>query len=120
MKMNEYLAALKPLEEDAVNTFQAGRKPTQEQLRARFAALLAKEIINGELDELITDLCIDSDLEGIRQCSQCRQLMLDGYVVGDEQYCSKKCLHKNYTAKDWKKMSAADPDENYYTNWIEE
>lgn len=120
MKMNEYLEALKPLEEDAVNTFQAGKKPTQKQLRARFAALLAKEIINGEFDELITDLCIDSDLEGIRQCSQCGQLMLDGYVVGGEHYCSKKCLHKNYTEKDWKKMSAAGPDDNYYTDWIEE
>lgn len=66
------------------------------------------------------DLCIDSDLEGIRQCSQCGQLMLDGYVVGGEHYCSKKCLHKNYTEKDWKKMSAAGPDDNYYTDWIEE
>ena len=55
--------------------------------------------------------------EMARFCSECGELMIDGYVVydGEEYYCSDECLHKHYTDKEWREMYES--DNGYYTQF---
>lgn len=55
--------------------------------------------------------------EMARFCSECGELMLDGYVVydGEEYYCSDECLHKHYTDEEWREMYES--DDGYYTQF---
>lgn len=53
----------------------------------------------------------------VRRCSECGDIMFDGYVVDDgmEYYCSDECLHKHFTDKEW--QQAYDEDWGYWTHW---
>lgn len=53
-----------------------------------------------------------------RQCSECNNGMNEGYCInsGTEYYCSDRCLHKHYTAKQWREIYNANSD-SYWTTW---
>lgn len=50
-----------------------------------------------------------------RNCSKCHKVMNDGYIVGDEYYCSDECLHKVYTEEQYRQLY--NNDVAYYTEW---
>lgn len=50
-------------------------------------------------------------------CSECGELILEGYIVcdGEAYYCSDECLHKHYTDEEWREMYES--DDGYYTQF---
>jgi len=52
-----------------------------------------------------------------RQCTECKGLFNEGYVDGDDYYCSDKCLHKHYTKEEWLKEYKENPEYCYWTAW---
>ena len=68
------------------------------------------------------------DGDNWRYCHECGKVMSEGFLVngGDAYYCSKECLHKHHTPKEWAEMCAGPEgyeengnDENYWTDWAE-
>lgn len=53
-----------------------------------------------------------------RVCDECNKGMNQGYVIngGEAHYCSDDCLHKHYTAEEWKEMYS-DEGDSYWTEW---
>ena len=56
---------------------------------------------------------------GLPICSVCNASMEKGYCVdyGYGYYCSRDCLHTDYTPEQWDAMCEDDDDGNYYTTW---
>jgi len=54
-----------------------------------------------------------------RRCDECTNCFNQGYVIdnGIEYYCSKKCLNKHYSDKDFNKMYDEGKGDSYYTEW---
>lgn len=54
-------------------------------------------------------------------CTECGTPMNEGYCIwaGMQYYCTDKCLHANYTQKEWKEMYK-DGGDNYWTEWYED
>lgn len=57
------------------------------------------------------------ELEDIRRCSECKNIMNQGYCIenGLEYYCSDECLHKHYTKEEYNLMYNS--GDSYYTSW---
>lgn len=55
-----------------------------------------------------------------RSCSKCGKHMISGYVIGNgsEYYCSDKCLHSEYSEKEYDEMYKN--NEAYWTEWEDE
>ena len=55
--------------------------------------------------------------EPARFCSECGELMIDGYCISDgfEYFCSDECLYKNYSKEEYDKMY--EEDDAYWTQW---
>ncbi|KAB3652664.1 hypothetical protein GAT26_15855, partial [Phocaeicola vulgatus] len=53
-----------------------------------------------------------------RRCSECGKLMREGYCVdmGVAYYCSKDCLHTDFTDEEWNE-ECENNDQSYYTEW---
>ncbi|MDO4497930.1 MAG: hypothetical protein Q4B58_08920 [Bacteroidales bacterium] len=53
-----------------------------------------------------------------RRCSECGKLMREGYCLdmGVAYYCSRDCLHSEYTDEEWT-AECEDNDQSYYTEW---
>ncbi|MDO4497288.1 MAG: hypothetical protein Q4B58_05625 [Bacteroidales bacterium] len=53
-----------------------------------------------------------------RRCSECGKLMREGYCLdmGVAYYCSRECLHSEYTDEEWT-AECEDNDQSYYTEW---
>ena len=51
-----------------------------------------------------------------RRCSECGKLMREGYCVdmGVAYYCSKDCLHTDFTDEEWNE-ECENNDQSYYT-----
>ena len=61
--------------------------------------------------------------EEFRVCSECGDVMIDGYVIndGDEYYCCDECLHKHYTEEEYLNLyydGDFDGESTYYTQWF--
>lgn len=64
-------------------------------------------------------------IEGVkfaRACSNCGKGMNEGYCIhgGDAYYCSDKCLDKNVTASEWRKLYSDGNTDSYFTTWDSE
>jgi hypothetical protein len=59
-----------------------------------------------------------------RKCDKCGQGMYEGYVAGNEYYCSDNCLHTIYTPEEWTNMYEEGEDNGgsdfYWTQWEDE
>ncbi len=53
-----------------------------------------------------------------RKCSKCGKVFNEGFIDGEEYYCSEKCLP--YTKKEWKALYSEYPDYCYWTVWEDE
>ena len=53
-----------------------------------------------------------------RRCSECGKLMREGYCadMGVAYYCSKECLHSDFTDEEWAEECESN-DQSYYTEW---
>ena len=53
-----------------------------------------------------------------RRCSECGKLMREGYCadMGVAYYCSKDCLHSDFTDEKWADECESN-DQSYYTEW---
>lgn len=53
-----------------------------------------------------------------RVCDECAKGMNDGFVIsgGEQYFCSKECLHQNYTEEEFTAMATEDSD-TYWTQW---
>jgi hypothetical protein len=53
-----------------------------------------------------------------RRCSVCGKIMRSGYCadMGAAYYCSKECLHTEYSDEEWERECFAN-DQSYYTEW---
>ena len=53
-----------------------------------------------------------------RRCSECGKLMREGYCadMGVAYYCSKDCLHSDFTDEEWAEECESN-DQSYYTEW---
>lgn len=76
--------------------------------------------------ETFKNYIINNGVKYARKCDKCGCGMNDGYVVagGEEYYCSPKCLHEEYSPKEWDEMVSNfdiyDCRENYWTEWQDE
>ena len=75
---------------------------------------------NGVTADDIEENCIAFDPNGeivgeYRICSKCGDLMIDGYIVFEDYYCSDECLHKDYTHEEY--MEMYENDDAYWTQW---
>ena len=54
-----------------------------------------------------------------RKCNECSKVFNEGYCVkgGEEYYCSKECLNKHYTPKEWDDLYAEGNSDSYFTEW---
>jgi len=52
------------------------------------------------LDSMVEDIL---DLVEIRVCSECDEIMTEGFCIGggEEYYCSSHCLNQHYTEQEW-------------------
>ena len=98
---------------------------TQEQATQQFEAL-GNSIYAQELEECNV---IDEVIKGnkyARICTCCHSGMNEGYFANYEYFCSDKCLHTQYTAKQWEELAsdgveAEEGNDNYYwTEWEDE
>ena len=55
-----------------------------------------------------------------RRCSECHKIITKGFTLfdGDEYYCSKQCLHENYTPNEYEELYKT--DQGYGTEWEED
>ena len=53
-----------------------------------------------------------------RRCSVCGKLFREGYCQdgGSNYYCSKECLHTDFTDEEWEE-ECENNDQSYYTEW---
>lgn len=83
--------------------------------------------LNGKEKESFLSELDTYDEYGLRVCSECGNFMIEGYVAGDDYYCSDECRLEGY-----KKLTDGDEqeanllilkdfteneDECYYTEW---
>ena len=59
----------------------------------------------------------ESTYEGVRICESCGKAMMSGFCVNDGEacYCSKECLHIDYSEEDYLEMYES--GEAYWTEW---
>lgn len=52
-----------------------------------------------------------------RNCTNCNREMTEGYVIdgGEEYYCSDKCLHEEFTEKEYKELY--EQEQAYWTEF---
>jgi hypothetical protein len=57
-----------------------------------------------------------------RICSECKKVMVKGYCIegGCEYYCTKKCLLKHMTWKEFLELYNGGKGDSYYTEWEED
>lgn len=81
---------------------------------------LCHELLEGE-DGVKDNIICDYELESIRLCDQCGELMHKGYVVnGCEAFCSRECIEGYHGKRETKEILAAcgdDDSETYWTQW---
>jgi len=68
------------------------------------------------IEQVGGDMCT----EEVRICSECGNEMKDGFLVDVrnlEYYCSKQCLNKNYTEKEY--LELYQDNQAYWTSWEE-
>jgi len=53
------------------------------------------------------------------KCDECDSGFNEGFVVsnGENYYCSKKCLHKHITPKEWDELYNNGDGDSYYSEW---
>jgi len=63
--------------------------------------------------------CEESDDEDVRKCDQCQKPMKQGYCIsgGENHYCSKECLHKVMTDKEFEELYADGNGDSYWTEY---
>lgn len=59
------------------------------------------------------------DLVAPRKCSECGDGMYDGFVISDYNayYCTKECLHKNFSEEEYLEMYDDGDGDSYWTEW---
>lgn len=74
-------------------------------------------IIKTQNWEMILD---NLNIYDFRICSECGSLMHEGYCygMGYKYYCSKECLHHDFTDEGWMTECKND-DQSYWTDWYE-
>ena len=81
---------------------------------------LCHELLEGEYGVKDNIIC-DYELESIRLCDQCGELMHKGYVVnGCEVFCSRECIEGYHGKRETEEILAAcgeDASETYWTQW---
>lgn len=116
------------MKEEQILRWLLGRIPTTElrSFATTHLALKQQTISSNRLIDFIVaskkwSLIIDElGIDELRVCSKCGSLMHEGYCVdmGDSYYCSDKCLHIDYTEKQWEEEYNSN-DQSYWTQWFE-
>ena len=80
------------------------------------------EITAEDIEENRIAFAPDGEIVGeYRICSKCGDLMIDGYIVFEDYYCSDECLHKDYSQEEYERLYEEYEDDinNYvfYTQW---
>ena len=54
-----------------------------------------------------------------KKCDDCGKVFNEGFCIygGEEYYCSKPCLHKHYTEKEFEEMYDDGNGDSYWTAW---
>lgn len=84
----------------------------------RLALRLVEELISYDhLEEVISE----HELDNVRECSHCHQLMEEGWIVADfGQYCSDNCLQEVFPRLDMEEVKRNAGEEKasiYWTKW---
>ena len=71
------------------------------------------------LENIRRNILSTLELKYKRICHECGKPMDEGYCIdaGMEYYCSDKCLHENYTPRQWLEIYAEGNNESYWTKW---
>lgn len=81
-----------------------------------------------EFHDGLTSRCNDVDfwerlsekLDCFRICDECNKPMIEGFVVdGCFTYCSKECLHKHISEKEFNHLHNDGNGDSYWTTWYE-
>ena len=99
---------------------QADFKEAPQSVNDEMLDRLCHELLEGEYGVKDNIIC-DYELESIRLCDQCGELMHKGYVVnGCEAFCSRECIEGYHGKRETEEILAAcgdDDSETYWTQW---
>lgn len=91
---------------------------------ARFSLAISRNEKNGDentSEDVVAESFVDywwNTDRACRRCSECGKLMREGYCadMGVAYYCSKDCLHSDFTDEEWAEECESN-DQSYYTEW---
>ena len=79
-----------------------------------------------DLENLYNNISSPTTKEGekyARKCDKCGKGMNEGYFANYKYFCSDKCLHTEYTKKEWEELASDGVEEDegndsyYWTEW---
>lgn len=77
------------------------------------------ESYDNACNSRLIDVYDSMELDTIRICSECGDVMQEGYCIedGDSYHCDKKCLNKRYTDEEFEELYDNGDGNSYYTEW---
>lgn len=79
----------------------------------------ARKDLDTMRKDYIAKLENGEDDESYRECSECEDIMNEGYLIddGSEYYCSDACLEKNMTKEEYLELYNDGHGNSYFTAW---
>mgnify|MGYP000845751568 FL=1 len=87
----------------------------------QFASFYLDKWDENTSEDVVAESLVDywwNTSRACRRCSECGKLMREGYCadMGVAYYCSKDCLHSDFTDEEWTEECESN-DQSYYTEW---